>query len=227
MYWIDAMPFSTPDLEHQPRLLALRQGEAAEAAAVRVEHLDPRLAARRVGDHEAAVRRVEVERGGIEDAPRLGADVDDLRRRVARDRVDRVRAPIEDEVAARCRTAGTRAGRGTSRRCAPEARRWIAESRCAAAEAGCRGGCRLIPAATSARMCTRSSPTLQSRAVLNTWRCPGWPSARPPTAAGSLPRGRGSRRPACRARRRAAPARRGTRTARRRCARRARRRSRT
>ena len=87
-------------LEHQSRLLAVRQREAAEAPAVRREHLHARPPQRRVGDDEAAVGRVDVEGRRIEHAAGLGADVDDLLRRVAGDRVDRVRAAVEHEVLA-------------------------------------------------------------------------------------------------------------------------------
>src|SRR4051812_4488852 len=65
-------------VERDPRDLAVLQGEAAEPAAAGREGLDALLAERRVGDDEAAVGRIDVERTGIEHAARFGADLDDL-----------------------------------------------------------------------------------------------------------------------------------------------------
>jgi len=59
------------------------------------------LTAWRVGDHEAAVGRIDIERGRLEHAPGFLSDLDDLARRLIRaDGVHRVRASIEHVVQA-------------------------------------------------------------------------------------------------------------------------------
>jgi len=84
--------------ERQPRHVPPRQREAAEPAARRGKGLDPLPAERRVGDDEAAVLRIDVERGRVEHAPRFRADLHDPRRGVVGDGVDGVAAAIEDVV---------------------------------------------------------------------------------------------------------------------------------
>ena len=67
-------------VERQARQLAPREREASEPASARDEDLKPLAAVRRVGHDEAAVVRVDVERGWIEHAAGLLADLDDLLR---------------------------------------------------------------------------------------------------------------------------------------------------
>ena len=86
-------------VQRQARQLAARDREASEPASARDEELQPLPAARSVRHDEAAVVRIDVERGWIEHASRLLAHLDDLLRLTAvLDRVDRVTPSIEDVI---------------------------------------------------------------------------------------------------------------------------------
>jgi hypothetical protein len=77
------------------------QKETGEALAGGTERLQALLGARHVGDDESAVAR-RVESGGLNDPARLEADLQQFPRRRACsvDGMDRVTAPVEDEVRA-------------------------------------------------------------------------------------------------------------------------------
>ena len=124
-------------IDRDARLRSTGQREAADRKSDRREYLNALAAVGGVGHDERAVGR-DRERGRIDDAAGLCADLDDLPGAGLRfvDAEDGVRAPIEDEDTGRTRIAESPSARETVPRRGPESRPWTGRSSSVSAASG-------------------------------------------------------------------------------------------